>query len=50
MQNPDSSARKLDIFDASAEDEKMRKDFKGKDFIKSTILQSDGVFNTKVNF
>ena len=33
-ENPDSSARKLDIFDASAEDSKLRADFRDKkDFI-----------------
>ena len=46
-ENPDSSARKLDIFDASSEDLKLQSDVNDKAYIKSKIEQGEGVFNTK---
>ena len=49
-ENPDSSARKLDIFDATTEDEKMIKDFEEKEDIKSKIEKAAPVFNTKKIF
>ena len=49
-ENPDSSARKLDIFDASSEDLKLQSDLNDKDYIKSKIEQGEGVFNTKTNY
>jgi asparagine synthase (glutamine-hydrolysing) len=48
-QNPDSSARKLDIFDAASEDKKMRQDFKGRS-VQSKISADEGVFDTKRNY
>jgi hypothetical protein len=38
--NPDSSARKLDIFNSEAEDKKLLKDVENKTFLKSKIETS----------